>query len=101
MPNQDPDIRDEILSQLKWLRVATIAIGIVITILVGYMAWRLSAINDSLCTFRSDLQTRVDGTKEYLDHPDKYPGIKIPRSVIESQLKAQQQTIDSLSSLHC
>jgi hypothetical protein len=101
MPNQDPDVREEILSQLKVLRIATVTIGVVIILLVGYIVWRLGTINNSLCTFRTDLQNRAAGAQNYLDHPEKYPGIKIPASVIEQQLKGQEQTIASLSSLHC
>lgn len=97
----DPNIGEQILKQLKILRWMTTVLAIVLIVAVVYVIVRLGEINTSLCTFRTDLETRAAGSQDYLDHPDKYPGIKIPEDVIRQQLDSQKKTIQSLSSLSC
>lgn len=54
----------------------------------------------ALCTFRQDLATRAENTKNFLkDHPEGIPGI--PVAVIEQGLTNQEATIKSLAILKC
>jgi len=100
-PENDPTIKGEILHRLRVLTGATIVLGVILVALLVYLVVRLGEINNSLCTFRSDLESRAIGAQDYLNNPNKYPGIKIPRSVIQQQLDGQLKTIKSLSNLHC
>lgn len=55
---------------------------------------------DSLCTLRTDLQTRVDAGNQFLaDHPRGIPGI--PAKQFRTSLDNQQRTVSALSGLSC
>lgn len=101
MPSRDDDIRESILFQLKVLRIATVATMLVILLVAAFVVVRTSQINDALCTFRTDLQARAAGAQDYLDHPNRYPGIRVPRDVVRQQLDGQLKTIQSLEALSC
>lgn len=56
----------------------------------------------ALCSFRADLQGRHDQTQIFLDeHEGEDPihafGLTLPRAQLESQVKTQQATLDSLT----
>lgn len=100
-PETDLTIREEILKRLRIVRIATFVLGGLFLILAVYLVVRLGQINSSLCTLRSDLQDRVARAQDFLDNPNKYPGIKVPPEVIRQQIEGQQKTVDALNDLHC
>lgn len=54
----------------------------------------------ALCTFKGDLQKRIDQSRDFLvQHPKGIPGI--PASVITQGIRNQQATQDSLQDLNC
>lgn len=56
--------------------------------------------NASLCSFKADLERRVEATREFLlRNPEGIPGIS--RAEFERSLASQESTIASLGSLHC
>lgn len=55
----------------------------------------------ALCTFRGDLQDRVDASKEFLDkHPHGVPGLATGKQ-IQDDIANRRRTIKSLSGLSC
>lgn len=69
-----------------------------IVAVVGFLANRRAV--DSLCTLRSDLQTRVTASQKFLDqHPNGIAGI--PPKAIRDGIANQQRTIKALQGLSC
>lgn len=69
-----------------------------------YVAVNTARTHDALCTFRSDLITRISQSQEFLDHPETFPAIKLTpalRNQIQTQLDGQRRTVASLSGLGC
>lgn len=105
------DARDEIQKAIRVLTYATIGLFIVliIVIVVGFVVIakqgsdlraETDSTNAALCSFKNDLQSRVDQTETYLaDHPEGFPGV--PKGSLEASLKGQQSTLKSLSQLDC
>lgn len=98
-------------SRLDQLILATVALFLVL-ILVTSLGWYIvidqrndikevaTRTNMALCTFRDDLQQRIDSSKKFLrDHPNGIQGIT-PED-IQRSIEGQQRTIDSLSILNC
>lgn len=55
---------------------------------------------EALCTFKTDLQRRVDDGNEFLaKHPNGIPGI--PAKTLRTSLDNQQRTISALRGLSC
>jgi hypothetical protein len=79
-----------------WLLVITIVL-----LLIAIKAFDSSAkTHDALCTFRRDLQERVDSGNAFLSaHPHGIPGI--PVAVIRTSVTGQQRTIAALNGLGC
>ncbi len=81
----------------KWV----IAFSAILLVMWIFGGWYAINTNRSLCTFRSDLEQRVDGTRVFL-RLSKDPLIAgVPRAAIQQNLRNQQATLDSLSGLHC
>lgn len=56
--------------------------------------------NDALCTFRADVQQRVDNTEGFLiEHPQGIPGV--PAATLRQSLVGQRRTVTALSGLPC
>lgn len=56
--------------------------------------------NDALCTFRADVQQRLDNTEAFLaDHPQGIPGV--PTATLRQSLDAQRRTVKALGGLPC
>lgn len=56
--------------------------------------------HDALCVFRTDLERRVEASREFLrEHPGGIAGID--RDTFVSSINNQQQTLDALSVLRC
>lgn len=85
---------------MRWLTVAVLALFVTVGVL-GVLAFRSAHQNhDALCTFRADLQTRIQASKDFIaDHPEGFAGIST--AVIQQQIENQQRTVDSLDGLHC
>ena len=61
---------------------------------------RLARVGMALCTFRHDLEERVQGSREFLrTHPHGFLGIS--PAAIRLGINNQQRTIDALSDLKC
>lgn len=96
----DPDIGQQILKQLRFLRIATVVLAVTLIAVVIYLFVSLKNTNDALCTLRGDLEARAAQTRNYLDeHPNGFPGI--PAAALRKNLADQERTIEALSSLNC
>jgi hypothetical protein len=61
---------------------------------------RLEQVNRALCTFRLDLQQRIDSSRAFLKtHPGGIPGISAAQ--IKSSINSQQRTVNALANLNC
>lgn len=87
---------------LKVMVVSNVmAIAAVIALAV-YVFLQLQHTNTSLCSFRGDLEQRVDQTQKFLDdHPGPEPFPGITRATLQTGLTNQRRTIESLSDLNC
>lgn len=83
-----------------WVAVVAVSIGVLfVTIKVNSESSETKA---SLCTFRTDLQTRLDATRDILDkNPNAFDGLGIPKAVITQNIRNQQRTVDALRGLDC
>jgi len=56
--------------------------------------------HDALCTFKLDLERRVETTEQFLlDNPNGIPGLS--EEAIETSISNQKQTIEALAILEC
>lgn len=79
-----------------WLFV----ISIVVVFAVYKIDTEASNTRHALCTFRGDLERRVQSSRDFLrDHPKGIPGI--PSVTIRTGITNQQRTIDALQDLEC
>lgn len=65
---------------------------------------RTEAINTkvALCTFRADLEQRVDSSQRYLDeHPEGVVSLGITAAQIRLTIRNQRLTLESLATLNC
>lgn len=113
MPDQDVNIREQILHSIRSLTRATVALflSIVLVTGIGFLdsvkqknAIAEVSLNNraALCAFRSDLERRVETTKKFLrrnDDPEPIPGVT--RNSIRTTLRNQQRTLVSFRSLDC
>lgn len=99
MPDPNSVIRP-VHRTLRTLVVAT-AFLYLLTVGIAFYTYIVSANNhDALCTFRADLETRVETSKDLLiDHPDGIGGISA--EIIQQGIDNQQRTIDALDTLSC
>jgi hypothetical protein len=120
-PSEDPTVADAILKELKRQRYALITLALLFLAagVVGYVALsnrgddnaRLAARattlaqnaatdHAALCTFRVDLQSRVNETVDYLrTHPKGFPGV--PLRTLQTSLNNQRLSLQSLQALNC
>lgn len=98
-----PDIEKRLRAlSLGMLGLYTIALCSVLVI--GYFEY---VTHNSLCTFRGDLQERVDSGNQLLTASGNGGsiiivfGVKIPRATIVSQVHSQEQALKSLDGLRC
>lgn len=63
----------------------------------------LSETRAALCNFTEDLARRVESTKDFLQHPEKYPAFNDPKTLlsIKTQYDGQVRTLNSLQGLNC
>lgn len=107
----DPAVAKEIKTGLRTLIIATVVLYIV---LFGVIIWayidsgnRRDAIaqvavttKKALCTFRHDLQLRIQASEQFLkDNPNGIVGITAEQ--IRQSLINQKQTVESLEDLRC
>lgn len=58
--------------------------------------------NSALCSFRADLQRRLDDTVRYMrQHPGREPIPGITRATLRRSVEGQRATLDALSILAC
>lgn len=73
-----------VLAGLGWLKIEAIA----------------NSTHDALCTQRTNLVQRIQGSREYLaDHPHGAPGIS--RATIEASIQRDQTAVDAFETLDC
>lgn len=113
-----PTVAVQLQNSLRNLMIATLILYIVTSVLaVGGVLFALNqnqktrdivadnkelatSTTAALCTFRFDLQQRVDQSKEFLkENPEGIPGI--PAETLRQTIEGQERTIASLDSLHC
>lgn len=108
-PAPDPyaELRAALLGAIRNLRIATLALAVVLAGALGgitvYLVGRAdeaTRTHAALCAFRDDLVRRVATTQTFLiDHPRGIPGV--PLATLQQSLKSQQSTIKALSRLEC
>lgn len=102
MPNTTADnpVIKQIKKLLRYIAIATVILYIVV-IGVAFKTYSDSAeVHDSLCTFRADLQQRVETTEGYLEeHPEGIAGV--PAATLKTSISNQKQTILALNTLNC
>jgi hypothetical protein len=111
MPDKDPDIRTAILKAIKTIRTWTIVLFAALCVVTAGGLWeaynhRANLENvaeqtiSALCTFRSDLERRVETSVQFLkDNPDGIPGLSA--EAIQTSINNQQRTVDALADLPC
>jgi hypothetical protein len=87
-------------SSTFWLALSTFALFLTVGF-IGIQSFRVADNNhDALCTFRADLDTRVQQTIVFIEeHPEGFAGI--PASVLKNQVENQSRTLDALDTLNC
>lgn len=100
-PDTSPDIATSIKRRLNVLTATVVVFCLIVSGGVVYVVVTAAQTHDALCTFRADLQNRVSQSQDFLAHPDKYPGIHIDPTVIQTQVDSQKRTVASLSGLGC
>lgn len=87
-----------ILCGVVAISVAGLSVGIIRS--NSHIAEVANNTNAALCTLRSDLEQRIDDSRQFLeDHPNGIPGISA--ADIQQGITNQQRTIDALSTLEC
>lgn len=85
---------------LRVLVAATVVLYIAMATITGVGLHTAATVNDSLCTFRQDLNDRVEQSRTFLEeHPNGTPGI--PAETIQQGIDNQLRTIDALNTLSC
>lgn len=93
---------EQIQHTLRWLVISTIVLFLLVAGISIYSLIINSHVHSALCTFRSDLQTRVNSTTHYLEtHPGATPIPGVSRATLQQGRDNQQRTVDSLGSLGC
>jgi hypothetical protein len=91
------------MSVKRWLKilVAATVVLYLITIAVGIAGLiKLHGIEDNFCTFRGDLQRRVnEGNKFLAQHPHGTKGF--PAGAIKVSIQNQERTLTALRGLSC
>jgi hypothetical protein len=64
---------------------------------------RYEETKSALCVLRADFEERIARTKEFLAHPEDFPGFddKQTLALIRQQVEGQKQTVAVLSRLDC
>jgi len=101
--NNEP-VADELRRRLKVLLWATCILYGVVIVIGGFGIWtnhqQNAQVHNALCTLYDDMQTRVNGTKDYLlRHPNGFPGIT--SATLVKSIHDQEQTLEALSGLNC
>lgn len=100
MPDNDPTVGQKILTQLKWLRVYTAALAVLVLAAVVYVYVQQAKTTDALCTFKNDLIGRKAQSQKFLDdHPAGAFGFT--RAQIKQGIDNYTRTVKSLDSLDC
>lgn len=79
------------------------AIG-VLAVSIGALAYFSIAAHSALCTFKSDLEQRLAANKALLEEDGPIItayGLRVPRGVLETNVRSQEATVESLDQLHC
>jgi len=85
---------------LRWLAAATVVLYVILFAAGIKVYIDNQHTTDTLCTFRSDLETRVVGSILFLrEHPEGLAGV--PTKTIVDQITNQQRTITALQGLNC
>lgn len=102
--NGEETVADELRRRLKRLLWATIILyGVVI--IVSAVGWwithqQTNQTHNALCTFKDDLQKRIDGTQAFLvRYPNGLDGLS--KADLVKSIRDQKSTIESLDSLNC
>jgi hypothetical protein len=85
---------------LRVLMVATVVLYVAVVGISAY-TWIVSTSTQSaLCTFKGDLESRIDDSIAFLaEHPNGIAGISPAQ--IQQGITNQQKTVDSLNDLKC
>ncbi len=86
------------------LLLVDIVLGVAVAGLAATFLFYSAQTHGALCTFRGDLQQRVDSSRHYLaTHQGdlKFGDVRIPREQIVAQVASQQATLRSLDNLNC
>jgi hypothetical protein len=101
--------------QIGWLRAWVVLLTFLVmfgAVATGYQFFQLRSFTTetrtalvrtqlALCTFRGDLQTRVDGSKEFLkSHPHGLPGLATANQ-LQDDINNRSRAIASLRGLSC
>lgn len=118
MTDETSESLDQPISRRQARRSLLLCGAIVGVILAGLLAWAgyqfvtqrtfsretraaLVRTQGALCTFRQDLQDRVDSSKEFLaTHPHGIPGLATGKQ-IQDDINNRERTIQSLAGLSC
>jgi hypothetical protein len=89
---------------LRFSNNALIATAIVtiasLFVLIIIAFWQADINREALCTFRADLQARVQTSEDFLEkNPEGFPGF--PAQTIKQGIDNQRQTVEALSALNC
>jgi hypothetical protein len=107
-------LQDRLNKGIKGFRREIKTLGVLLTVVIVLMSGLAVVALDTrhdlqvkfdqaltgLCTFRSDLQVRVQNSRDFLkQHPNGIPGI--PASVLKNSIDNQRLTLSSLKTLPC
>lgn len=91
--------------RLRSLAVVQLLAIIVLAISVGILAWFSITSQYALCAFKGDLEHRLASNEEILANTSdpiiRAYGLRIPRSVIQNNVRGQRATLKSLDNLYC
>lgn len=95
--------KEVLKSMRRTLRVLTVAVLVLLTLVVGLAAKTYVENNrttKALCALRTDLEARVENSRDFLNkNPNGIPGI--PAETLLVTIEGQERTIRALSSLSC
>ena len=104
-PMETPDAGATLQAIRRSLRILIRAQVVLYLVVLGLTAWTLitaSNIESSLCTFRSDLETRADTTEKLLDeNPEAFAEFGLTPEEARGQVDNQRRTIAALGDLDC
>jgi hypothetical protein len=103
-PDATFDLIRLIKRRLNVLVAATVLVYLIVIAVAVYTYAKADTANDALCSFRTDLEDRVDRTEQFLaDNPDgvDFGETAFDADELQAQLDNQRRTVDSLADLSC